>query len=338
VRATAPTIDAVARVDVGIPTHGRPRYVVEAIESVLAQELDDWRLTISEDGEGSGVVAAAVAPYLGDPRISYITTGGHVGAAANMSGLIQRGEAPFVALLHDDDRWEPTFLARRIAFLEEHPDCGLVCSSGKVIDETGAVLRPIPVKMPVAMMAPEAFARAMLRRNLVPTPTVLVRRAAYKSVGPAFDGRFARIYDYEMWLRIGTRYAVATIPDQDASWRSHREQSTVRGRRRGEELLAFLDHAEALIERELPQVRLDGAARRYVRGRRLLSAGLDAVEREQPREALGLFGQAVRMHPPLLANTRLVAALAGLAAGARGRRLLGAARLHARRKNIRVPV
>src|SRR5215210_4203377 len=131
----------------------------------------------------------------------------------------------------------------------------------------------------------------MLRRNLVPTPTVLVRRAAHESVGPAFDGRFARIYDYEMWLRIGTRYAVATIPDRGASWRYHDQQSTVRGRRRGEELLAFLDHAEALIERGLPEVRLDGGARRYVRGRRLLSAGLDAVEREQPREALDLVGR-----------------------------------------------
>ncbi len=327
-----------ARVDVGIPTHGRPRYVVEAIESVLAQELADWRLTISEDGAGSGDVAAAVAPYLGDPRISYVTTGGHVGAAANMSGLIQRGEAPFVALLHDDDRWEPTFLARRVAFLEAHPDCGLVCSSGKVIDETGAVVRPIPVKMPVAMMTPEAFAPAMLRRN-PRADADRARQAGRLRVGRAGLRRALRA-DLRLRDVASHRHALRGRhhPRPGCELALARRESTVRGRRRGEELLAFLDHAEALIERELPQVRLDGGARRYVRGRRLLSAGLDAVEREQPREAVGLFGQAVRMHPPLAANTRLVAALAGLATGARERRLLGAARLNARRRNIRVPV
>jgi glycosyltransferase involved in cell wall biosynthesis len=325
-------------VDVGIPTHGRPRYVVEAIESVLHQELTDWRLTICEDGEGSDAVAQAVAPYLGDPRITYVTTGRHVGAAANMSRLIQRGDAPYVALLHDDDRWEPTFLARRVAVLEAHPECGLVCSRGRVIDESGAVIRDIPRKMPAALMAPAKFAPAMLRRNLVPTPTVLVRRAAYDTVGPAFDGRFPRIYDYEMWLRIGTRFSVAFIPDRDTHWRLHGEQSTVRGRRRGDELLAFLDHAEALIARELSGVRVATGARRYVRGRRLLSAGLDAVERDERREASALLGRAVRMHPPLLVNSRLAAALAGLAAGPQGRGLLGAARLYVRRKNLRVPV
>jgi hypothetical protein len=30
------------------------------------------------------------------------------------------------ALLHDDDCWDPEFLERRVAFLREHPQCGLV--------------------------------------------------------------------------------------------------------------------------------------------------------------------------------------------------------------------
>jgi len=328
----------VTQVDIGIPTHGRPHYVAEAIESVLAQQLTEWRLTVSEDGPGSEAIAAAVAPYLDDPRIAYITTGEHVGAAANMSGLIARGDAPYVALLHDDDRWAPTFLARRVAVLEQHPQCGLVCSSCKVIDETGAVLRDIPPRMPAPLMAPADFAPAMLRRNLVSTPTVLVRRRAYEAVGPVFDARFKRIYDYEMWLRIGVRFAVVAIPDTDTYWRLHGEQSTLQGRRRGNELIAFLDHAEALIARELPGVRLDEGDRSYVRARRLLSAGLDAVELGERGAARGLLRRAVRMHPPLMVNTRLVAAIAGLATGRRGRSLLGAARLHARRRNIRVPV
>ena len=39
--------------DVGIPTFGEPTYLAEAIECVVAQTLPDWRLTISENGEGN---------------------------------------------------------------------------------------------------------------------------------------------------------------------------------------------------------------------------------------------------------------------------------------------
>ena len=42
-------------VDVGIPTHGRPRFR-EAVESVLAQTFVGWRLTISENGPEGPVI------------------------------------------------------------------------------------------------------------------------------------------------------------------------------------------------------------------------------------------------------------------------------------------
>jgi len=71
----------------------------------------------SQPGPGGGPVADAVAPYLGDPRVRYSSTGTPVGAAGNMTALINSETAPYVALLHDDDRWEPDFLARRVAFL-----------------------------------------------------------------------------------------------------------------------------------------------------------------------------------------------------------------------------
>jgi glycosyltransferase involved in cell wall biosynthesis len=111
-------------VDIGIPTCGRPRYLVEAIESALAQTFSRWRVTVSEDGPASDAVAAAVAPYLADPRVRYVVTGRRLGGAAHMTRLIRTGTAPYVAPLHDYDRWAPEFLMRRVAFLDAHPACG----------------------------------------------------------------------------------------------------------------------------------------------------------------------------------------------------------------------
>jgi glycosyltransferase involved in cell wall biosynthesis len=325
-------------VDVGIPTCGRPDYLVEAITSVLGQTLGRWRLTVSEDGPGSDAVAAAVAPHLRDGRVRYAVTGRRLGAARHMTRLIRGGTAPYVALLHDDDRWEPDFLARRVAFLEAHEECALVFSGGKVIDARGRVTGTVTPQVSAGVWQSRAFAPRMLRRNLVPTTTVLVRRRAYAAAGMAYDDRFPHIYDYEMWLRLAVRFPVGCLPEADAHWRNHGAQSSFDGRRRGDEQLRFLAHAEALVTRELPEVRIPAQRRRYLHGRRLLSAGLDAVEDGRSRPALAYLGRALRAFPPLAVNPRLVVALLGLAGGARCRRAIGSTRVGARRRGVRMPL
>jgi glycosyltransferase involved in cell wall biosynthesis len=330
--------NAAPAVDVGIPTCGRPDYLVEAIESVLAQTLPDWRLTVSEDGPGDDAVAAAVAPYLSDGRIRYVVTGERLGAARHMTRVIRMGTAPYVGLLHDDDRWGPRFLERRVAFLDAHPACGFVCSGGTVIDEDGRRLRSVAPPLRESVGVPRSFAPRMLRRNVVPTTTVLVRRRAYEAVGMAYDERFPHIYDYEMWLRLAVRFPVGCLPYEDVDWRNHGAQSSFDGRRRGEEQLQLLNHAEALIARELPDARVPALRRRYVRGRRLLSAGLDAVEDRRSREALGRFAGAVATYPPLAVNPRLLAALLALGGGRRAPAALGSIRMAARRRGVRLPL
>jgi GT2 family glycosyltransferase len=133
--------DPAPAVDVGIPTCGRPSYPVEAVESVLAQTLAQRRLTVSEDGRGSDAVAAAVAPYLSDPRVRDVVTGQRLGAGRHMTHLIRTGSAPYVGLLHDDDRWGPRFLGRRGAFLDANAACGSVARAGSP-SITGAGARP----------------------------------------------------------------------------------------------------------------------------------------------------------------------------------------------------
>jgi glycosyltransferase involved in cell wall biosynthesis len=327
-----------ATVDIGIPTYGRPRYVVEAVESVLAQTLGDWRLTISEDGPATDAVATAIDPYLHDPRIHYTWTEEHVGAARNLTGLVAQGTAPYVALLHDDDRWGSRFLAHRVAFLGEHPECGLVCSGSTVIDGDGRQVRVTPPRVSApAVRQPAELIAAMVRRNMVPTPTVVVRRAAYDAVGPVFDARFARVYDYEMWLRIALRFPVGYLDDDQAFWRLHGEQSTVAGRRRGDEQLRFLDHVEGLAAAGGAGVMIDPDLLNAVRARRLVSAGLDAVERGEHREAVRRVRQALRADARSAADPRLAAALAAVLAGRRGSRALGAWRSRVRRSGYHLP-
>ena len=98
-------------VDVGVPTFGSPKYIVQALDSVLAQTFTGWRLT--DLGQRRRQRCEIVQPYLADPRVAYrvnelILPGERGAAAGNWSGLVEDAKAPYVALLHDDDWWGPT--------------------------------------------------------------------------------------------------------------------------------------------------------------------------------------------------------------------------------------
>ena len=279
-------------VDVGIPAYGRPAYLAQAIESVLAQTLESWQLTVSENGAGGTEVAAIVEPYLSDPRVRYVVTGRNIGGAGNSTRLIQTGRAPYVALLHDDDLWEAEFLARRVAFLDANPTCGLVFSSCDFIDEKGSVVYRFEVDLAEGVQNRQDFLRTLYRRNVICMPTLLVPRWCYEAVGPEFSDSLL-FYDYEMWLRIAARFDFGFLNVCDAAYRIHRAQTTHDvGWNMGEHRISLLDAVERILPPGFPSLE-----RRRARSGALLRVALEALERGDRRGSIVHLRRAIRQYP-----------------------------------------
>jgi len=308
-------------VDVGIPAFGRPHYLVEAIESVLSQSLTAWRLRISEDGPGGGAVEDAVRPYLADPRISYSATGERLGAAGNSTVLIQAGSAPYVHLLHDDDMLEAGFLERHVSFLEANPTCGLVFSTFAEIDGEGREIARHDPQIREGVHGVEDCVQFMLHHNPISTDNAVVRRSAYEAVGEEFDASLPAIYDYEMWFRMATRFPFGYLAVCDTYWRRHGEQISYSSYR-GEEYLKFLDDADRRLQRERPDLRLNGELLRRKRSSAMLSAAIDAFEeRDDPAKAARYLREALRASKVQMLDPRAAFAALGIALGRPGRRL-----------------
>jgi glycosyltransferase involved in cell wall biosynthesis len=324
-----------AIVDVGIATYRRPAYLREAIESVLSQTLPRWQLFISEDGPGSSEVAEAVAPYLSDPRIRYSAAGERLGPPGNKNILLRAGSAPFVAILDDDDRWRPTVLASRVSFLEEHPECAFVFSAINEIDERGRWLRETGFFGAEGVVESKDFVHRLLQGYFVRPASLLVRRSAYQAAGQAFDESFPYIYDEEMWFRLAVRFPVGYLARCDADHRIHHSQDSF-GVRPAEQILRFLDRAEAVVEREPWAAQWSHRERNRTRSHWLLSATLDALERGDARSASAHLRHALRLHPWSVTDRRAVAAVVGLTFGRRAGRLVGGSvRALARRQRWR---
>jgi hypothetical protein len=111
----------------------RPAHEVErSVRSVLAQDLADFELLIGDEtGAVEGLVAA-----LGDPRVSYTRNPTRLGFAANHMALLDRARGRYLAVLHDDDWWDPSYLSRLVSVLDRHHDIGLACCAA-VLDRGG---------------------------------------------------------------------------------------------------------------------------------------------------------------------------------------------------------
>jgi glycosyltransferase involved in cell wall biosynthesis len=104
-------------------------YILEAIESVIAQSYDSWELLLVDDGssDGSTDIAKQYASKCPD-RIHYLEHPGHqnrgMSASRNL-GLI-RARGNLVALLDADDVWLPGKLAVQQALLSDQPRAEMV--------------------------------------------------------------------------------------------------------------------------------------------------------------------------------------------------------------------
>ena len=101
----------------------------------------------------------------------------------------------------------PERLARQVAFLDAHPEIGVLGSAAREVNGDG---REVRVVRPPEDDA--ALRRALIRRNPMVHSTVTMRRRAVEGVG-GYDARFAVAQDYDLWMRLAAVTRLANLPD-----------------------------------------------------------------------------------------------------------------------------
>lgn len=121
--------EASPRVSVIVIFLDEETFLGEAIESVVAQDIDDWELLLCDDGSTDASVDIARGYAEADSRITVLTHPGGVnrGMSATRNLGLRHASAPFVALLDADDTWAPRKLRRQLEMIAGHPDVAMVC-------------------------------------------------------------------------------------------------------------------------------------------------------------------------------------------------------------------
>jgi glycosyltransferase involved in cell wall biosynthesis len=185
-----------ARVTIGLPFHNAERTLGDAVRSIFAQTLADWRLLLVDDGSNDR--SLEIASGIREPRVCVLSDGANRGLAQRLNQITGLAESEFVARMDADDLMHPDRLRRQISFFEEYPDTDIVGTATYTIDAHSFPLgrrgdRPVDARI-----------SSVLKHGMLTHPTVMAR-GAWLRKNP-YSVEYPRAEDYELWCRV-CRYA-----------------------------------------------------------------------------------------------------------------------------------
>lgn len=203
-------------VTVIVTTYNRAKLLSETISSILNQSFADFELIIvdnmSEDATQGYVTG------LNDRRIRFFKNPNNGIIAVNRNFGIKRARGKYIAFCDDDDLWFPDKLKTQVEFMESNPDVGLTFSNAETFGD-GATGRAIYAKGESESV--KDF-NSLLRGNKIAAFTVMAAKNCLDDVG-LFDEspELKSIEDYDLWLRVARKYALACMPQMLGRYRVH---------------------------------------------------------------------------------------------------------------------
>jgi glycosyltransferase involved in cell wall biosynthesis len=206
-------------VSVCIRAYDRPDGLAAAIESALAQTYGDLEVVVSDD---SGRLEH-VATRFQDTRVHDHPNPAPAGPAANLSRTVSLARGRLLAVLNDDDRWLPGFLAAAVDAFDRHPGIGVAFTDDYL--EAGA--RRVRRRLPFTAGRHDHFLPELLAHSMPASSTVMLREAWEEGertlpLSATFTGDTLR------WLRaadagwafyyIGEPLGVSGVSARQVSW------------------------------------------------------------------------------------------------------------------------
>jgi len=189
------------KVSVIIPTYNRALMLKEAIDSVWAQDFQDFELIVVDDGS-TDQTSEILNAYREDITLLRQPNQG-VSSARNAG--IKAASGSLVAFLDSDDLWLPQKLARQVDFFIANPEAQ-ICQTEETWIRNNVRVNPKKRHKKLSGLIFEPS----LNLCLVSPSAVMIRHSLFKTVG-LFDESLPACEDYDLWLRISCQYPIHLI-------------------------------------------------------------------------------------------------------------------------------
>ena len=192
------------RVTIVVRTRNRPRFLERALRSVTSQSLPDYELVVVNDAGERSIVEDAVGALPEEVRARTLIVHNERsdGREAALESGMSASRCEFFAVHDDDDSWDPEFLARTVAYLDDHPEHAGVAVRCDVVHEVMEGEEPVETRREV--LASDIASWSLIETlvmNYVPPISQLTRREAADRIGH-WDGSLQTQADWDFNIRL----------------------------------------------------------------------------------------------------------------------------------------
>lgn len=177
--------------DILMPFYGRLDYLQLAVQSILAQNDESWRLTVIDDSFPDPEPGRWLGSIT-DDRVTYVRNEENLGVTGNFAKAASLARADFCTIIGCDDALLPGYVRQMRTLIAEFPDASYIQPRVEVIDTDGTVVRPLADRVKdcyrgrgrsTRIMRGEALAVSLLRGNWTYFPSICWRRELLQKYG-----------------------------------------------------------------------------------------------------------------------------------------------------------
>ena len=198
------------------PSFNQAKFLENTIQSVLGQDYPEIEYIIIDGASSDGSqeiihkYAEQLAHWVSEPDLGQTD-------AINKGFALAKGEV--LAWLNSDDTLEPHAVSEAVAWLQDHPEVGMVYGDGNFIDVQGKVIGKFP-------SAQTDYGRLMQGYVHICQQAAFFRAGLWKQVGP-LDPSFYFAMDYDLWVRLAKIAPLVYVPRLWANFRLHGDAKTI---------------------------------------------------------------------------------------------------------------
>ena len=204
------------KVSIITPSFNQARYLEPCIRSVLVQDYPNIEYIIV-DGASKDESVEIIRKYA--DHLTWWVSEKDKGHADALNKGFSHATGEILAWLNSDDIYHPGAVSDAVAYLQQHPEVGMVYADANLIDDAGQVIGKFAAK--------QTSYKQMLRGSVhIPQATTFYRADLWRKVGP-LDLSLFFSFDYDFWVKVSKVSEVRYLPHLWADFRIHHAGKSV---------------------------------------------------------------------------------------------------------------
>ena len=188
------------KISVVIPTYNRKKYIKRAIDSVIRQSYKSFEIIVIDDGSTDGTYELIKQSYSSSQISLKKQKNKGVSAARNKGVKLAKGD--WIAFLDSDDEWFENKLELQVREIKKSKTF-MICHTNEIWIRNGIRVNQMKKHQKYGGFI---FEKCLDMCRISPS-SVMIHRGIFDEIG-LFDEDLIICEDYDLWLRISSKYPV----------------------------------------------------------------------------------------------------------------------------------